>query len=114
MLGDVSGDAIRADGFPFPVTQRQLGRQYPRIGTIRPGFLFLFNQRFPGTNNLLFIIIRHLGMFNGKIIKIRLAHSLRRILQTQYFGLRPGYAYKAAFQILEIQFIGNDIQQGFY
>src|SRR5947199_55011 len=61
-LGDVAGDAERADDLTIPVAEGHLGGGNPSHSAIEPGLLFLFTHyRLAGADDLLFVRVGRPG-----------------------------------------------------
>ena len=110
--GDVTGDAKRAHDAARLVAQALLGRRYPSGRAIGPGFLFLAaDQRLAGANDLLLIVESPLRVIRREKIKVPLANRLLRRAEIEEGGHGFVDPKKAALAILEIDVVGDRVQQ---
>ncbi len=111
-LGDVAGNAKRANDSPFVVTQWHLGSGDPTHVPIGPRFFFFFtHQRLTGSKDGLFIFVGGAGVFFREKVKVCLADGLRRIAQAKPTGqslVDPG---KATLCVLEVNSVWKVVYQ---
>ena len=96
---DVAGHAERADDFAVFIAQRHFRRQRPAAARVR---LFQIQNRLPGADNLLFLLIFHARQLFREKIKIRFAHHFGGITESHARGdlwIRPHNAAVAVFEI---------------
>jgi len=113
-VGDVPGDAERADGLASVVVQRRLGGRNPGVGTIGPGLPFFLGHRPPRPNDQLLILVGLPRMLRRKEVSVCLAHRLSRVTQTEQ--LREGFvdSDEAAVAIFEVDMVRDVIHEGLH
>ena len=81
--------------------------------TVRPGFFLLFPQhRLARSDDLLFVGKGLLGMFSSKEVEVGLANCLGRVIEPKCSCERPIDVGETAFEILEVDDIGEIVHEG--
>ena len=94
------------------VVDRNFGDRRPDFAPLGVGEFFqLADQGLAGPDDPLLVFVESLRQLPGMKIKIRLAHDLLRVFQAQPKRHRIAAAQEARFHVLEINPVGNVVQQ---
>ena len=113
LLGDVAGDAERADNLAVGGVQRHFRRQGPRDVTVGPRFLLFLVDHRPARANDLLLVGQGLGrVLAAEEVRVRFAHGLGRIRDAEQPRQCPVDADEATGFVLEVNAVREIVHQG--
>jgi hypothetical protein len=113
-IGDVTGDAHRADDVAALVVEGDFSGMHPVLAAVRPGFFFLHaDKRLTCAENLLLVGQSAIRVLGAEEVGIGFVDGLARIGKSKVIGHGPADLQETAGAILKEDVVWDVVEEGF-